>query len=275
MDFFLKEIRKRKGVKQEQLAEMVGVSPQAVSKWESGGMPDAALLPRIAESLGVTVDALFGREEEKLSFEEQYLHEIADLPYPQRFKRAFEIVRLTSIAVMGGTHYNDQMFLPAENTYTQLTDDSGILLGRVRTSKNPFLLFVPEPENGFSSVLPWDERMIRLFSALGDKSVLKAMYFLQKHEKTFLSVSALTEALSVSRETAERVVSTLLELGILREENLMDGKSALPIYRINLNTEFILLLYFAQLMLDPPRSFCNQINNRSKAWFREEAKREE
>ena len=40
-------LRKEKGVKQEELAKYVGVSTQAVSKWENGGVPDIELLPKI------------------------------------------------------------------------------------------------------------------------------------------------------------------------------------------------------------------------------------
>lgn len=39
----LKRIRKEKGVTQEQLADAVGVSAQAVSKWEQGSFPDAKI----------------------------------------------------------------------------------------------------------------------------------------------------------------------------------------------------------------------------------------
>ena len=38
------KLRKEKGVKQEELANDVGVSTQAVSKWENGGVPDIELL---------------------------------------------------------------------------------------------------------------------------------------------------------------------------------------------------------------------------------------
>ena len=38
-------LRKEKGIKQEELAKYVGVSTQAVSKWENGGGPDIELLP--------------------------------------------------------------------------------------------------------------------------------------------------------------------------------------------------------------------------------------
>ena len=54
-------IRKERGLTQEQLARMVGVSAQAVSKWENGGTPDAELLPAIADRLEVTIDSLYGR----------------------------------------------------------------------------------------------------------------------------------------------------------------------------------------------------------------------
>lgn len=55
----LKELRKAKGVSQEKFAEYLGVSYQAVSKWENGiTSPDILLLPDIARYYGITVDEL-------------------------------------------------------------------------------------------------------------------------------------------------------------------------------------------------------------------------
>lgn len=58
-------LRKSKGLKQEELAEKLGVSGQAVSKWENDQTcPDISLLPQLAKILGVTVDALLSGKEE-------------------------------------------------------------------------------------------------------------------------------------------------------------------------------------------------------------------
>ena len=52
----LKRQRKKKDLTQEQLADILGVSFQSVSKWERGeGYPDMELLPVIAEYFGITV----------------------------------------------------------------------------------------------------------------------------------------------------------------------------------------------------------------------------
>ena len=57
--------RKQKGLKQDQLAEILGVSPQAVSKWENDqSCPDITLLPKLAKQLGISVDLLLSGEEE-------------------------------------------------------------------------------------------------------------------------------------------------------------------------------------------------------------------
>lgn len=56
----IKKLRLAKGVTQEELAEYIGVSFQAVSKWETGTtMPDIALLPKLAVFFGVRIDDLF------------------------------------------------------------------------------------------------------------------------------------------------------------------------------------------------------------------------
>ena len=53
------DLRKEKGMTQAELAEKLGVTDKAVSKWERDlSYPDTALLPRIAELFGLSVDDL-------------------------------------------------------------------------------------------------------------------------------------------------------------------------------------------------------------------------
>ena len=62
--------RKAKGFTQEELGAKLGVTNQAVSKWESEvSMPDIMLLPEIATALNITLDDLYGivKEPEKVS----------------------------------------------------------------------------------------------------------------------------------------------------------------------------------------------------------------
>lgn len=55
----ISEIRKARSLTQEQLGAKLGISSQAVSKWEKGeSMPDIMLLPSLCEILGITADAL-------------------------------------------------------------------------------------------------------------------------------------------------------------------------------------------------------------------------
>lgn len=57
----ISERRKQKGMTQEELATNLGVSPQAVSKWENNlSCPDITLLPEISKIFGITVDELLG-----------------------------------------------------------------------------------------------------------------------------------------------------------------------------------------------------------------------
>lgn len=60
-------LRKEKELKQDDLAGMLDVSPQAVSKWENDQTcPDISLLPKLARILGVTVDELLSGKREEL-----------------------------------------------------------------------------------------------------------------------------------------------------------------------------------------------------------------
>ncbi len=59
------EKRKARGLKQDELAERLGVSAQAVSKWENDiSCPDIMTLPQLAEILGCSIDELLTGKEE-------------------------------------------------------------------------------------------------------------------------------------------------------------------------------------------------------------------
>ena len=63
----INELRKKSNMTQEMLADAIGVTAQAVSKWEAGRCcPDIQLLPEIADCFGITVDELLGHTAEEV-----------------------------------------------------------------------------------------------------------------------------------------------------------------------------------------------------------------
>ena len=79
----IKSLRKQKNISQEVFANYLGVSFQAVSKWENGNtMPDVTMIPAIASFFGVSTDELFDfnlyetekRVEEIVSEHSRYWH---------------------------------------------------------------------------------------------------------------------------------------------------------------------------------------------------------
>jgi transcriptional regulator with XRE-family HTH domain len=60
----IKRLRRARDITQDDLAELLSVTPQAVSKWEqNGSLPDISMLPALAETLDCTVDELLGMDE--------------------------------------------------------------------------------------------------------------------------------------------------------------------------------------------------------------------
>lgn len=67
------QYRKRLNITQESLAQQLGVTNQAVSKWESDQCcPDVMLLPKLADIFGIAIDELFGRTS---------VHQVSGLPW--------------------------------------------------------------------------------------------------------------------------------------------------------------------------------------------------
>lgn len=121
--------RRKLGLTQEQLAQKLEVTNQAVSKWETDQCcPDVQLLPKLADVLGITLDALFGREEKKETG-------TTDLPWEN--DDAFHIVVYQGHTLIGSAPASVKEFMfayegDAKNVYCALNLSCGDVSGSIQ-----------------------------------------------------------------------------------------------------------------------------------------------
>lgn len=91
----MKSLRRKRNLTQEQIAEALGVSGQAVSKWETGtSYPDISLLPVLADYFGVSVDCLLGHDMTKQTEEIENVLAQADQMFSEsRYVAAVPLLR--------------------------------------------------------------------------------------------------------------------------------------------------------------------------------------
>ncbi len=113
----LQELRKKAGYSQEQVAELLGLSRQAVSKWESGqGKPDIDNIVKLTEVYHVSADyILFGREKEVI------------VSAPEKKELSHEYKKaIASVIIIAGTALVTVLFITALGLLSRLGVGSGL-----------------------------------------------------------------------------------------------------------------------------------------------------
>ena len=102
---FLKELRKEKGITQEEFAEMLNVSGRTVSRWETGAnMPDISLLVDIAEFFDVSIPEIINGERKSEIMEKEVKETVLSLSdYAEAINKKIKgrLLVLTVIAIVG------------------------------------------------------------------------------------------------------------------------------------------------------------------------------
>ncbi len=269
----LKRLRKSKGITQEQLADKVGVSPQAVSKWEISSYPDAQLLPAIADALDVTIDELYGRGKEEINIYDRVMESLKAIPeFDDRLPVCFEICRAMIMGVMGCSKHIplEEMVYNAEDweQHSEITNEKSIFQARLNGNLQYFL-FMPEPECGYDKILAYNEKMVELFEFLGTPDALRAMYYVAGRKTTmFFNDKTLACELGIKPERAREIIQGMLKFKFIWEADFNAGNENEKIYQYLSGCNFVSFLTFTRTLLNRPYSYNYQTGSRSEPYLK-------
>lgn len=272
------ELRKKNGVTQEGLAKAVGVSAQAVSKWENGGVPDVELLPEIANFFEVSVDILFGRSASIVNITAAILDHIRKTKpdSEERFRAVFELCWDIERSIFDFcSEVNEEVV--ADTTikdYEAINKSDGQQNSCVLTNygftqmgianRLQYFMCVPELKDKQKSLFD-NIDYAAFFSDLSDKDVFQAFIFLFRRDaKKAFTENLLVKELNISSEKAQEIVRILIKYQMVRKNQLELDDKIMDVYNLIPQPTFVGLLIFAREMIEPTHRFAYYSDNRSK-----------
>ncbi|MGN1345203.1 MAG: helix-turn-helix domain-containing protein [Eubacteriales bacterium] len=208
--------RKAAGMTQEELAGQIGVSAQAVSKWETGtSMPDILLLPVIADVFGVTVDELYTGKQahtEKvahLSFREtpeavyHAMLKTMERAWPEESPKAED--RLTAEWLLSEYEKDDRCasFIASENGGAVLANADGAIVLRSFGTKKSFEIL----ESG---------KAFPLLEALLDEKVRRMIACLTELGDRMFTAAGIARRMGMTTEDAMATLEKMCAVNLLR-----------------------------------------------------------
>ena len=269
------ELRREKGVKQDELAKYVGVTAQAVSKWENGGVPDTELLPRIADFFSIPTDSLFGREVgEYFTVEDAILRDISSRDPEEQIARVFELCWVMEQS-MYGMIFSDprqvkeeaELHGETDQVYSKMLRDSGYTEMGLFNRMQYFLLVPDSPDKDKALFDGIDYPA--LFRVLGEKDFFDTLVMLYRRESTnSFTARLLVKELGLSPERAGEIVAKLHEMNLLGKTVAEIDDEQIELYLFRPRPAFISMLIFAREMIDIPNNFYVSHEGRKKPYLK-------
>ena len=255
------KFRRAAGLTQEDLGRAVGVSTQAVSRWENGGAPDIALLPALADRLGVTIDALFGRGDGPRADMGQTTAEwLGSLPRGERLDRLCRIIFKSLQTVSFSDNLVDISYLKSSEPEmpkggraimpSQCLLDEGLLLG-IFAEDFSFAAVLPEPSDGYAAHFAENDDYRRFFSVLARPGALELLETMAGLKNTYYTPGAMAKRMGLPIETVEKDCDILAQAHLLAKLEVENDNGSGSVYIIHKDPFLVPFLYLARILADP------------------------
>ncbi len=221
----IRRMRLENNMTQEQLAVKLGVSPQAVSKWEtSETYPDGTLLVPLAQELKVSLDELFDNDQVTMDDISKKIRKI--ITRTDR-KERFSLVRdmgwqiekgLFDFGIKIEEEYSPDEIRNQTNA-SYILNDYGFTF--ISNGKEPFFSVFPEPQEGFGHFMKNMDELQKIFEALSVKDTLQALLYLYKQESNYVFEPALlVKECNIDKENLQQVIEDLIFLRVIWKREL-------------------------------------------------------
>ncbi len=246
----IKKYRLESGLTQEQLADALGVSSQAVSKWETTDTyPDGSLLVPLANALGVSLDGLF---DNGTAYMADLSSNIRTIIQGAGHENLFEIARDIGWQIeramfgAGSDGYDpDQIKKNGNSSY--IRRDYGFTC--ISNGRAPFFSVFPDDGSGFAEVIGDGEEMRRIFEILSPKDTMSAAVFVHSREPGYyFDAGFLAKECGIGADRIDGVLNDLLELGIVGVQDVELNGERKKLYHTAPSHVMIAMLLFAHEM---------------------------
>ena len=248
----IKKYRTAKGITQEELGRLVGVTTQAVSKWERGGTPDAELLPHISQVLCVSIDSLFGREEQSLAA--SLARQICRMPNEEAYRYAFSICWAIEIGLMQDISMLDDFLctfvehtaITADKTdyFSKMVQDGGVATARLSPDFHHFFLMV-EPQSSIKSEIADIETLRGIFKIFADKKLLSIIFYMYSRLNTPISTSLISKNTGIDTREVDHCMEILCKNNLATRSVVATADGDIYSYMFHQESSVIPLLCFA------------------------------
>ena len=248
----IKKYRIAKGITQEHLGELVGVTTQAVSKWERGGTPDAELLPALSEVLSVSIDALFGREDESLAI--TLARKLISMQREESYKFSFDVCWAMIIGIVQDRAVPFDFMNPfidlsahsSEKTdYTaKILRDQGITTARISQDLRHFFLMT-EPKDGIKAHLSDAETLRKVFEIFADKKLINIIFYMYSRLNTPIATSLISKNTGIEPEKVDKCMEILVNNKLATKSVVATADGEMFTYMFHQESSVIPLLCIA------------------------------
>lgn len=222
----LTELRKVKGVTQEEVANALNVSNKTISKWENGtSSPELSMLVALAKYYNVSTDTLLGLENKRKGTSQVIADEFKGLDRPETALKIFEIIKAIfpasyDAACFGDDDVADIVDIVPTQTDTRpryqisvhelfnfavCSDDVNLAVLQLRNKSNFMWLLDEKKQN----------RIIDLLGFLADADVLRIMSFIHSTAcSENFTVDYMVKNTTVSPDKTSEVLEKCCEIGV-------------------------------------------------------------
>lgn len=254
----IRELRMRHNMTQAELGKAVGVSMQAVSNWERGGIPDIEILISIARYFGVTMDELLGLVSDSAGqISDTLFSTLLQSSAPNKMELAshycWSIFKgLSGFSTTRDYAYTTVSIADGDNSRCRVSNNDGISYFVAAQDAQLFAI-ATEPKEGFASLMGNEEKFVELFRLLSDEDAFHLFLFICSRPQSLISKQLIMRLTNIGEKKVEAVFDDFERRGWVVKETADMDIGAVTLYRTACKESFAFFLLFAREMLLKPR----------------------